>query len=645
MSKHTAGNVTLAALGAIIIVGTSVGIAFTMTANTARVADRSRDLVILQAAAEGAIEQAFGQWKGRLAQKNASITQTEINATLTTPTFAEANYATGGTLSVSPTTSYGAPAATPSPTLVNVPGYRGWKGRNFGYVATAKMQSPSTLGQPLTYGVKRNFSYTEVPLFQSMFFFEHDFELYRSNTATYSGLAHTNSWAFVSNDLTAPNPVTFQNYVSYVLGWKRDALTRAEVQANLGASFNTAYYSDTDLITPYRVTTWSGYGTGKNQDVNFTNGASNQLSQVGRLEPLGQDPASVLDPLPAAASNPSLYAPSGQFIGPDGDSDSNPNNDSFHEIVERPDFTDAADLDPPQIAKRRIFSKAGVVIVVDGSTETVTVGNGTSLSATAITTIKNAITTKTVYDKREQASVRVQEIDMAAIRTTLDGAGGFNGVLYVEDITPTTSGVPKNAFRLKNGGELPTGGLTVASPNGIYIQGDYNTGTTTNPTSVPSNNGGNASNTDAPTVSTYLRKPAAVIGDAVMILSNSWNDTNANKTIDTRIASNTTVNAALLGGFIPSGYRPAGGGAQYGYSGGANNYPRFLEDWNGKYLTYFGSMVELFQSKNFAGRWDTGDIYSPPIRCWNYDTNFDTTPPPGSIDAVATSRGAWTRYQ
>jgi hypothetical protein len=623
MNTNNAGNITLAALGAIAVVTTSVGIAFTMTTNTTRIADRSQDLAIVQAAAEGAIEQAYGLWKARLAQQNRAITQAEAMDNLNAPTFRGAAYASGGSLAVAPTDAYGAPGATATAAIVSVPGYPGWKGRHFGYVASAKLESLSSLGPKVTYGVKRNFSYTEVPLFQAMFFFEHDFELYRSNTMNITGLTHTNSWAFVSNDTVVPNPVTFQNYASYVLGWTNGPLTDPELSAS-------------DRITPYRANTWSGYINGRNQEVTFSNGASNQLNKVARLEPLGNDPASVLDAPPAGP-----YSPSGQLIGPDGDSDGNPNNDSFHELIERPD---TSAVDPPEIAKRRLYNKAGVIVTVNGNTKTVTAQNGTSLSSASVTTIQNAVSTTTIHDKREQTGVRLQNVNLSAIRTTLESTPGFNGVLYVQDLTPTTTSTPKNAIRLQNGGQLPANGLTVASPNGVYIQGDYNTGTTTNPNSVPSNNGGNPSNTDSPTVNGYTRKPAAVIGDAVMILSNAWSDTNSSNTISSRVASNTTVNAALLGGFMPSGYKASPTSSQYGYSGGANNYPRFLENWSGKYFTYFGSMVELFQSKDFTGRWDTGDIYSPPIRCWNYDTNFDTNPPPGSIDAVATSRGAWSRY-
>ena len=98
-----------------------------------------------------------------------------------------------------------------------------------------------------------------------------------------------------------------------------------------------------------------------------------------------------------------------------------------------------------------------------------------------------------------------------------------------------------------------------------------------------------------------------------------------------------------LAGFMPAGYKPATG-AQYGFSGGAINYPRFLEDWSGVSCTYFGSMVELFQSKTFTGEWDTGVIYRPPDRRFNFDTNFNSKPPPCSLSVSSWSRGTWAKF-
>ena len=270
------------------------------------------------------------------------------------------------------------------------------------------------------------------------------------------------------------------------------------------------------------------------------------------------------------------------------------------------------------------------------------------MSSTTINNLKTAFTGKvTHYDQREGKNVDVAKINVSKITTELNAVtSGFNGLIYIHDITPTSSGDPEpKTIRLENGGVLPNSGLTVASQNPVYIKGDYNTGTTTTPTNVPANATGNPNNTDSPVVSGYTRKPAAVLADAVMFLSNSWNDANASSSVSSRPASNTTYNLGIMTGTIPSGWDPDGSGskAAYGYSGGANNFPRFLEAWSGKSCTYYGSMVQLFQSKTFTGKWDTGNIYSAPNRRWNFDTMFSTTPPPGSLDAVAIIRGGYTK--
>jgi hypothetical protein len=55
-------------------------------------------------------------------------------------------------------------------------------------------------------------------------------------------------------------------------------------------------------------------------------------------------------------------------------------------------------------------------------------------------------------------------------------------------------------------------------------------------------------------------------------------------------------------------------------------------------------MIELFTSQIAIGEWDTGNIYSPPNRVWNFDSNFADNPPPGSLDAVTISRGNLVRF-
>ncbi len=78
------------------------------------------------------------------------------------------------------------------------------------------------------------------------------------------------------------------------------------------------------------------------------------------------------------------------------------------------------------------------------------------------------------------------------------------------------------------------------------------------------------------------------------------------------------------------------------YSGRAENFPRFNEDWSNKTLTYYGSMVELFDSQQAIGNWGNSNVYSPPIRQWYFDNNFKTTAPPGTLMLYNYIRAKWS---
>ncbi len=257
---------------------------------------------------------------------------------------------------------------------------------------------------------------------------------------------------------------------------------------------------------------------------------------------------------------------------------------------------------------------------------------------------QDAITTnENITDNREGAttgtsSIRVVTLDVSALTAQAADSGNkidFSApIIYITDTSADPTGMTnKRAVRLKNGGSLPPNGLTIASSNPVYIQGDYNTGTTASvkPESDTSPDATNApsSNPASPTVSGYDRKPAAVIADAVTILSNSWLDTNTPNST----ASNTTVNTAIVAGIVPTG--------DGYYSGGAENFPRFLENWAGKTLTYYGSMIELFNSKQAIGHWGAGNVYAAPNRAWYFDKNFLSHPPPGVPYDVDYRRGRW----
>jgi hypothetical protein len=166
--------------------------------------------------------------------------------------------------------------------------------------------------------------------------------------------------------------------------------------------------------------------------------------------------------------------------------------------------------------------------------------------------------------------------------------------------------------------------LTVATPNPLYVKGHYNS-----PSSPNYRGTANTSNT----------RPASLVADAITILSQNWNDANGNTSLGSgnRNAIDTTVNAAFLAGIVPSD-------GDY-YSGGVENFPRFLENWSGDTFTYNGSMVVMFYSHYAVGPWTgTGVVYNPPNRNWSFDINFmDATKlPPGTPQLLTMVRGSWT---
>src|SRR5205823_562556 len=71
---------------------------------------------------------------------------------------------------------------------------------------------------------------------------------------------------------------------------------------------------------------------------------------------------------------------------------------------------------------------------------------------------------------------------------------------------------------------------------------------------------------------------AAVYADAINILSGGWNDNNSTLSTPNRVATSTTVNAAFVTGEVPSGNGY--------YSGGGENFVRFLEDWQKNSTTF-----------------------------------------------------------
>ena len=238
--------------------------------------------------------------------------------------------------------------------------------------------------------------------------------------------------------------------------------------------------------------------------------------------------------------------------------------------------------------------------------------------------------TNTFTDKREyQTNLFVTQIDVLGYTNWLATNGfkttKFNStpptVLYVADRRNIGSN-KLSVVRLVNGAALPPNyyggvplGWTVATPNPLYVKGNYNV----------TADGIHFSYTPNSTTNSGSWVPAALMCDAITILSSSFNDLTSSNTIGTASISNT-VNAAIITGNVPST-----GTSATNFSGGVQNLMRLLENWTSSIFVLNTSIVDLWASQTATNQFrnPTGfspapinPYYSPPTRQWAFDANF-----------------------
>lgn len=232
-------------------------------------------------------------------------------------------------------------------------------------------------------------------------------------------------------------------------------------------------------------------------------------------------------------------------------------------------------------------------------------------------------TTASFYNNREGTTIRMLEVDMRSLLSCLHTTNWFGsgkqlsdssdgGIVFHFTVKGPNSGVVNNyGVRIRNADQLQASvsgapavkGMSIISNQAVYTRGHYNR---TN------------------------KIPAAIMCDSFNVLSEAWNFGNESgspgPSFSNRVASNTTINTALLSGTDttggPSGEGEAGQGGAY--NGGLENYPRFHENWSGRTLTYRGSFVSLTRPRYVDGLWIYGSpYYNAPNRNWDYDTSFN----------------------
>ena len=164
----------------------------------------------------------------------------------------------------------------------------------------------------------------------------------------------------------------------------------------------------------------------------------------------------------------------------------------------------------------------------------------------------------------------------------------------------------RHALRIFNGATLaPTiSGLTFASENSVYIQGNWNAnGAWTDPHAA-----------------------TAVMGDSVTLLSNSWNDAvtfaqpynvggrNRN--------TQTWYRVAIVSGKGIAFPQPAGTATDFGTDGGAHNFLHYLENGD-QAVNYRGSIVTFFYNRQAVGTYKCcSTVYGAPTRNYAFDIDF-----------------------
>ncbi len=176
----------------------------------------------------------------------------------------------------------------------------------------------------------------------------------------------------------------------------------------------------------------------------------------------------------------------------------------------------------------------------------------------------------------------------------------------------------RRALKVVNGarGQLPANGLqglTVAAENPVYVQGNFN-----------ADSAGFGATGDG-------HVSAAVIADAVTLLSNNWNDirsfTSPHVSAN-RDATTTWYRLGIISGkginFLRSTVSPQSyDHTDFGTDGGAHNFIRYIEDWGGQTLNYRGSIVSFFTSRQAIGTYKCCNVvYNPPTRGYRFDTEF-----------------------
>jgi hypothetical protein len=423
-----------------------------------------------------------------------------------------------------------------------------------------------------------------IPLFQFGVFYERDLEILPGPTMEFEGWVHSNGNIYVDGPLNFRSNITTPDSL---FRYRKDRLEQrngVRVANNAGTLRNLTFDSRS---APGQLFV-------QNSQRDFNGRVMTAVSGVRPLRlplPTGLDPVELIRPRMAGD------APATREVKMSWKAD-------FYVTVDLARFRALARLPRADTAIRVNTPCSGTPIL------TISRSGGRPLPSAAECDQLFDVIANAFYDGREDLRPDLVDLDVAQLRSwvAVDPTLRRTDIIFVEFINALAGDDRSDypALRMQNGQELPSswsliepGGLSVTTHRALYVRGNYNT---------------------------INWKPAALFGDCLTYLSPAWDDNQQYTPIQRSASASMSVFAALATGHseTPWDYQRAGVTAQYG--GGLENFPRFLENWSGRTLTYRGSLVSLFQSQFSLGQWNNtiggGGYYSAPNRDWRFDLRF-----------------------
>jgi hypothetical protein len=539
---------------------------------------------------------------------------------------------------------------------------------------------------PMAVRIGRHMTTSTTSIFQYNVFYQNDLEMAPGGNTILDGDIASNGNTYLS--AVAGGSLTIKGQVRYLLSTATTPTYFNKDASNVSVDFShtlrkpETFNPGNTLLDPVFMLGATTFDAAAHDYSTST--ANTQVETMAEKENLlGGADANVI-----AVRNPGLFGPT--------DTPANLEaaiNNVYRAVLSPPpdqaaaaEYPSGADLSSPDdttIAALRLYNRAainnGLIITVgsSGVLESIT-KNGVMITSGGAGTLFNAIATSVVtnkgniHDWRENKDIATTEINVGALKTALEsstaGYSGFSGILYVNLKNSTTSNPA--ALRLINGATTPhpnfdpastdpaisdpknSAGFSVATNGGLYVKGNYNI---------------TALGTD-PVTGTQFINPAMLMGDAVTVLSDNWDDAHANDpmtaaggaatantarlaqlAIDTTPFNNQTltrtmvVAAGILTGGVPA--------SEYHTSGGAQNLVRYLEDWtrtpgtNDYKVQFYGSMGNLFDSRYLTAPYVAGvagfcNVYYPPsTRTFTFNSSLKLRSPQGTPTITAFSRG------